>query len=126
MSLFDAGDYINNLVQLTQGEGPAKRASLHSLYRSLGLEFEDETRKMRKEAIQEIILKKEKAAMETMDLNSLRALDDDDEIPEPKAGENGAPPGGLPGEAPPGGLPGMDMSMPPPPGVGTPPIPPPA
>src|ERR1035437_4248241 len=33
MSLFDAGDYINNLVQLTQGVGDLKRASLSTLYR---------------------------------------------------------------------------------------------
>src|ERR1035437_8957359 len=60
MSLFDAGDYINTLTTLTQGEGEAKRASLHTLYRSMGLEFEDETRKMRKEAIQSAISMKEK------------------------------------------------------------------
>ena len=84
MSLFDAGDYINMLVTLTQGQADQKRASLSTLYRSMGLEYEDEIRKMRKENIQNAISKKEIAALEAMDLNSLRALDDEDEIPEPQ------------------------------------------
>jgi len=116
MALFDAGDYITNLVALTQGEDGAKRASLHTLYRSMGLEFEDEVRKMRKETIQLAIGAKEKIALASMDLNALRALDEDDEIPEPKAnaegGAGGSPP--VPGEAPPGGepaLPGLDMGL---------------
>lgn len=123
MSLFDAGDYINNLVTLTQGEGAQKRASLHTLYRSMGLEYEDETRKMRLESIQDAIVVKEKAALTTMTLNALRALDEEDEIPEPETpagapGAAGEPP--LPGEAPPGGLPGLDMGggLPPPPPMG--------
>jgi hypothetical protein len=115
MSLFDAGDYIQNLVNLTQGETEQRRASLHTLYRSLGLEFSDEMRKLKKEAIQSEIAKKEKAALATLDLNALRALSEEDEIPEPKkdGAEGGAPEGGappLPGEAPPGG-----EGMPPPP-----------
>ena len=126
MSLFDAGDYINGLVTLTQGEDAAKRASLHTLYRSLGLEFEDEIRKMRKEAIQLAINKKEKAALDAMDLTSLRALDEEDEIPEPEAPQQqGEAP--LPGEAPGGGgmpppgggLGGLDLGGPP--GGGAPP-----
>lgn len=127
MSLFDAGDYINSLVTLTQGDGPAKRASLHTLYRSMGLEFEDEVRKMRKEAIQQAIDAKEKQALAAMDLNALRALDEEDEIPEPEQPAGGQAPGAeapLPGEAPggaPPGLPGLGG----PPGGGLPPPPPP-
>ena len=116
MSLFDAGDYINTLVTLTQGEADQKRASLHTLYRSLGLEFEDETRKLRKESIQSEISKKEKAALAGLDLNALRALDEEDEIQEPAAPEGGA--GGeapLPGEGPPGGPEGGPPPPPPPP-----------
>lgn len=116
MSLFDAGDYINILMTLTQGEGDQKRASVHTLYRSMGLEFEDEVRKLRKELIQSEIFKKEKAALGSMDLNSLRSLDEDDEILEPKptaggeaaGGAGGMPP--LPGES--GGMPDMG-GMPP-------------
>jgi hypothetical protein len=123
MSLFDAGDYINTLVTLTQGEGPNKRASLQTLYRSLGLEYEDEIRKLRKEAIQDEIHVKEKAALSTMSLNELRTLDEEDEIPEPinKAPpQEGAPPS-LPGET--SSLPGLDMgsSAPPPPAPSSPP-----
>jgi len=138
MSLFDAGDYINTLVTLTQpgGEGQSPRASIHTLYRSMGLEWEDEQKKIRKEMIQAAIVKKETQSLELLNLNALRALDDDDEIPEPEAampagGMPGAP-GGLPGEMPvPGEMPGM--GGPPPdmgggslPGLGAPPPPPPS
>jgi len=128
MSIFDAGDYINNLVTLTQGDDASKRASLHTLYRSLGLEYQDETRKIRKEAIQKAITDKEKASLATMDLNSLRALGEDDEIPEPQT-EGGAGAGGgeaLPGEAPLPGMPELGGPPPggePPPGGGAPPPP---
>jgi hypothetical protein len=125
MALFDAGDYINSLVTLSQGNTPdQKRVSLQTLYRSLGLEYQDEIRKMRKETVQTVIAKKEVLALESMDLNSLRALDDEDEIPEPKLapGQAEAP---LPGEAPGGmggGLGGMpDLGMP---GGPPPPMPP--
>lgn len=123
MSLFDTADYINALMTLSQGEGDQKRVSLHTLYRSMGLEYEDEIRKNRKEAIQNAISLKEKTALETMDLNSLRALDDDAEIKEAATdAKNGTPPdnaGGLPGEdtsgglpQPPPGLPGLDLGGP--------------
>ena len=131
MSLFDAGDYINTLVTLTQGQADQKRASLHTLYRSMGLEFEDETRKMRKESVQNAIAKKEIAALEALDLNTLRALDDEDEIPEApqQAGQpEQAVPGETPGGAPGGGLPdlGLPGGAPPPmPGGGPPALPPP-
>jgi len=132
MSLFDAGDYINTLVTLTQGTADQKRASLHTLYRSMGLEFEDENRKIRKEAIQAAIAKKEQMSLDTLDLHSLRALDDEDEIPQAQntgqPGADGTVPGQV-GAPPPGGMPGLDlgaplggMSMPPPPG-GAAPIP---
>lgn len=135
MSLFDAGDYINTLVTLTQGTADQKRASLHTLYRSLGLEFEDEVRKMRKEAVQNAIAKKEATALEALDLNALRAIDDEDEIPEPPQQGQGAGeaplPGETPGGAPPGGLPDLGLPGGPPPGAppggggGPPPTPPP-
>ena len=124
MSLFDAGDYINTLTTLTtpgaEG-GPPQRVSNHTLYRSLGLEFEDEQRKLRTEAIANAIFLKEQAALTAMPLSELRALDPDEDIPEAE-GTGEAP---LPGEAPPGeALPGMPPPMPggslppPPPGGG--------
>lgn len=132
MSLFDAGDYIQNLVTLTTStgdSGPPPRVSLHTLYRSLGLEWEDEQRKLRKEAIQNAILQKEEAALKLMSLTEIRSLDDDEDIPEPDApapGEAGAEPP-VPGEIA-GGMPPMpDLgSLPgaPPPAEAPPPAPP--
>jgi hypothetical protein len=124
MSIFDAGDYINNLMNLTQGQDDQKRASLHTLYRSMGLEYEDEIRKIRKENIQNAISKKEKQSLDAMELNALRALDEEDEIPEAETDAQGKIPGGVPGEsplsnsalgpeAPAGNLPGLDLSTPP-------------
>jgi hypothetical protein len=125
MSLFDAGDYIQNLVQLSQGTPDQKRVSIHTLYRSIGLEIEDENRKMRQENIQAEIVKKEIMALSTMTLNALRSLNDEDEIPEPKTEAGAAPtaesplPGEMPGGMPSGG--GLDLGG----GLGAmPPMPP--
>ena len=128
MSLFDTGDYVQNLISLSQGESEAKRASTHSLYRSIGLDWQDEQRYIRKESIQTEIVKKEKAALAAMSLNDLRSLNDDSEINEPKEGEQ-AP---LPGEQAPSGegmgLPGglgggPDLGGPPDMGMAPPPAP---
>ena len=130
MSLFDAGDYINTLMTLSQGTADQKRVSVQTLYRSLGLEFEDEIRKLRKENVQNAIAKKEIQALDTMDLNSLRALDDEDEIPEPKLapGQELPVPGEVPGGPGAGGMPdlgglsggGLGGPPPPLPPLGTP------
>lgn len=83
MNLFDAGDYINALKELTApDQSGKKRASMHTLYRSLGLDYEDEKVNMRKEAINELIAEKEREALKQYSLNDLRALSDDDEIVE--------------------------------------------
>jgi len=84
MSLFDAADYTGNLIQLLQqpAEGGVPKISYHTLYRSLGLEWEDEQRKIRKEAIQTAIYNKEKAALDSLTLNELRSLTEEEEIPE--------------------------------------------
>jgi len=116
MSLFDMGDYIQNISQLASGE--QKKVSVQTLYRSLGLDYTDEKKKLREEQIDEIILMKEKENLSRMPLNEIRALGPDDEIPEILESL-------LPGESPfdAGGQPGMDMGMglpgvPPPPMVG--------
>ena len=66
-----------------------------------------------------------------MNLNALRALDEEDEIPEPETTSSGSPGGSpLPGESPMGtepsmgGLPGLDINAPPPPvgGLSSPPL----
>jgi hypothetical protein len=105
MSLFDMDSYINQMVNLTQGEGVAKRASLQTLYRSLGLEYEEEQRKIRYEDIQDAIRTRELQALAKYDLHELKALGPGDEIDEasdePVPGESpyvvpqaGAPSGG--------------------------------
>jgi hypothetical protein len=114
MSMFDMGDYIQNLMNMTQDTNN-KKASLHTLYRSLGLDWEDEQRRIRQESIDEAILAKEKISLEKMSLNELRALGNNDEIPE-------APEVLLPGEdsstaAPEGSSGGGGVPPPPPPGV---------
>lgn len=124
MSLFDAGDYTTNLITLSQpaSETDQPRVSEHTLYRSLGLEWEDEKRKLRKEAIQKAIAKKEVEALQTMGLNELRSLTDEDEILEPTDGQGQAQEQPLPGESP--GLGGgADLGLGGLPGLGTPPMP---
>ncbi|KKN74491.1 hypothetical protein LCGC14_0390080 [marine sediment metagenome] len=125
MSLFDAGDHIQTLVQLSQGQGPDKRVATQTVYRSLGLDWEDEVRKMKVEAIQDAINDREKVALAKIPLNELRSLGPDDAIDEPDEGllpgetEEGAGEGGpelpeLPGLGPPpGGLGGPPGGAPP-------------
>jgi hypothetical protein len=103
MSLFDMDSYINNMLQLTQGEGIAKRASLQTMYRSLGLEYEEEHRKIRYEDIQDAIRIREIAAMQRYSIHELQALGPGDEIDE-VADE--PVPGESPYEPPQGGVPG--------------------
>jgi hypothetical protein len=120
MSLFDMDSYINQMVQLTQGEGVAKRASLQTLYRSLGLEYEEEQRKIRYEDIQDAIRVRELQALSKYDLHELKALGPGDEIDEaadePVPGESpyvipqtGNAPGGNAGGGGLGGAPPMGL-----------------
>lgn len=108
MSLFDMDSYINNMVNLSQGEGAQKRVSLQTLYRSLGLEYEEEQRKIRYEDIQDAIRMREIAAMQRYSIHELKSLGPGDEIEEvadePVPGqspyeplEQGGQGGGLPG-----------------------------
>lgn len=121
MSLFDTNDHIQSLVGLLD----KKASSLQTVYRSLGLDYEEEKRKMRQERIQAAIVAKEEESLKQIPLNELRALTDDKEIPEltpaPLPGEDpssigggiSSPSGGDSGGMPP--LPGMDSGSPPPP-----------
>lgn len=129
MALFDAGDYIGRLAEMTQD--PAnKRISLQTLYRSLGLEYEEEVRKIRREDIQTAIREKEQASLKQMPLNELRTISEEDEIPEilptPLPGEDTSDvAAGGEGEGEDGGMPGaggsgIDLG-----GGGSPPPPPP-
>lgn len=129
MSLFDMDSYINNMVNLSQGEGVQKRVSLQTLYRSLGLEYEEERRKIRYEDIQDAIRTREIAAMQRYSIHELKALGPGDEIDEvadePVPGQSAyeSPEGG--GAPPPGGGGGIP-GMPPMPGGKPPGAPPPS
>lgn len=117
MSLFDMDSYINNMVNLSQGEGVQKRVSLQTLYRSLGLEYEEEQRKIRYEDIQDAIRTREISAMQRYSIHELKALGPGDEIEEvadePVPGQSPYEP--PTGGGPTGGAPSMP-GMPPMPG----------
>lgn len=93
MSLFDAGDYIQAVKELATGEKPV--VAKQTLFRSLGLDYEEEKRKIRREMIDQVIMDKEKTNLEALGLPELRALSEDDVIPEvketPLPGEEGLP-----------------------------------
>ena len=123
MAMFDLADYINVIGQHAVGE--QKTVSVHCLFRSLGIDYEDERRYKRHEAIVEAIEAREKEMLNKLSLTDLRALDVDDEIPDtpetPVPGEQVKQEGGSEGgEDDSGG----DMGGPPP--LPPPPPPPPA
>jgi hypothetical protein len=109
MNLYDLQDYISNISGLVT----AKQVSLETLYRSLGLNYEDERQKMRKEAVNDAIRQREEQALASMSLIELRSLDPEREIMEPT--QAAQPLGGMPG----GGAPGAEAGMP---SGGTPPM----
>jgi hypothetical protein len=123
MTMFDVDTYISQISGLVTAENPI--VSIHSLFRSFGLNYEDEERMIRHESITKAIRAKEVASLTKLSLTELRALDPDDEIPdipdaplpgEETPGEEGAEGGAEGGEAG-----GMDMGG----GGGEPPPPPP-
>jgi hypothetical protein len=121
MNLYDMNDYVQNIANLVGN----KQISVHTLYRSLGLSYDEERRRLKEEAIHETIKMKQQEALGTMRLRELEGLDADSVIQEPAEAVPGgvagaAPPGGLPGMAPPGGPPGGPGA---PPGMGGPPAP---
>lgn len=112
MNLYDLQDYVANISSLVT----SKQASLQTLYRSLGLSYEDERKKLREEAINDAIRQREEGALAGMTLTDLRGLDPEQEIMEPLPGEGGMEqPGmgsmGVPGGPGAGGMPGGDMGM---------------
>jgi hypothetical protein len=113
MSLFDTGDYITQLTTLATATPP--KVSNQTIYKSLGLEYEDEVRKMRREQIDLAIQAREVESLNRTPLDELRAIKEDSEIKEVVGipGEvNGQSEAPLPGEVP-GGFGGG--SVPPPP-----------
>lgn len=121
MNLYDMNDYIQNIANFVG----SKQISKHTLYRTLGLSYEEEADRLKKEAIDEAIFLKEQEAMQKMRLNELRNLDPNKVIPEPvEEPLPGAGPEGLPGMELPGlGAPPELGGGPPPPPGGAPPAP---
>jgi len=111
MNLYDVSDYVNSISTYVGN----KQVSLHTLYRSLGLSYEEEKRRIREESISDAIFAKEQQILSGMRLSELEKLDPNRAIPEPA--ETASSEGGDDG----GGLPGLDMGgggAPPPPGGG--------
>jgi len=109
MSLFDMNDYISNLINLLGTEPGKEKVSIHTVYRSLGLNYEDEDRKLRYESVQRTIRNKETEALDNYSLNELRAFGPGDEVDDRNKkvpGETSE--GNDEGEAGGGGLPSMD------------------
>lgn len=133
INLYDVNDYITAL----SGHVGDKVVSVHTLYHSLGLNYEEEQRQLREEAIRAAILLKEEAELKNKTLSELRAIGSDDIIIEsqktpeaPVAGEDVPPEGGdelnmPPGDAAPA-MPGPDLGAPPSAAPETPPLEPPA
>jgi hypothetical protein len=124
MILFDMNDYVGILQQLTQAgpQGEPPKVSKNTLFRSLGLDPDDEKRKVRKEMIEDTIAMKEKQIVTGMSISALRAIKEDEDIVEPTeeplpgvpgAGAPGGMPGGLGGPPMGGGLGGPPMGGPP-------------
>jgi hypothetical protein len=113
MILFDMDNYINVLNGLEQNQ----KVSRATLFRSLGLNVEEERRLIKEETIQQAILAKEAMILQGLTLGALRALKPDEDIIEPTEaplpGTPGAEEAGVPGAAPPGGMIGGLPPMPP-------------
>jgi len=123
MNLYDLQDYIGNISGLVGN----KQVSLQTLYKSLGLNYQDEIVKMRQEMINDAIRMKEEQSLQKMTISELRVLDPEKEVMEPidnkeREAGGGTPPeaggfemGGMPGGEL-GGMPGGLGELAPPPG----------
>ncbi len=110
MNLYDLQDYIGNITGLLS----QKQVSLQTVYRSLGLNYEEERVKIRQESINDMIKVKEEQALAQMTLTELRGVDPEKDILEPVDSEQreaeagvGAGAAGMGGEAVPGGMPNL-------------------
>ena len=132
MTLYDVDTYIGHLLNLVEKAPPTAPmgVSRTTIYRSLGLDFQDELSNQKREAIEMAIVSKEMAAIAKMSLAELRTLDpnvpiiEKEEAPLPGTeAAPGAPPDMLGGAPPDMGMPpGPDAG--PPPGGSEPPLPP--
>jgi hypothetical protein len=79
MNLYDMSDYVSTIAAFVNN----KQVSLQTLYRSLGLSWEEENRRLKEEAIQAAIFEKQQAVLKGMRLSELENLDVDKGIQEP-------------------------------------------
>jgi len=112
MVLYDMDNYINILNQLSNvPPGQIPKVSQQTLYRSLGLNLEEERRQIKEQLIQEAILQKEQMIIQQLSLSALRSLKPEDDIIEPTEaplpGMPGAEEAGMPGAGGDMGIPGM-------------------
>lgn len=127
MTLYDLDNYLGHILGLVD----KKKVSVETVYRSLGLNKENEMANIRGEQVQQAILEKEAQELGKMSLTELRSLDPKKPIPEkpdtplpgtpggpggPEDLLGGGPGGGLDLGAPPSGLGGggLDLGGPPP------------
>lgn len=102
MNLYDMGDYISNIKDLVGND----KISMQTLYRSLGISYDEEQRRLKLERIHKAIAAKETESLAGMRLRELESLDADSIIPEMKE-TSGMGDGGMGEDAPGLALPGM-------------------
>ena len=78
LNLYDMQDYIGNLVGLLGSD----QLSLQTVYKSLGVNYEEEKKKQKKEMIDRAIKEREYAALSKLSLNELRTIDPEKAIPD--------------------------------------------
>lgn len=113
MTLYDVDTYIGHLLQLIDKQAPQTPGgvSRKTLYRSLGLNFQDEMANIKQEFLDLTILQKEMIELQKMELSKLRSIDADKPIVESQetalpgmpGGPGGPPMPGAPGALPSGG-----------------------
>lgn len=110
MNLWDMGDYIQSISAFVSD----KKISRQTLYRSLGLSYEEENRRLKEEMISDAIRMKEEQSLQAMRLSEIRSLNIDSDIPEPVDGlaEAQQDLGGMEGLPGLSSGPGMDAGLP--------------
>lgn len=94
INLYDLNDYIQALGQYVE----KSQISVHTLYRSLGLNWEEEQRLIREEMVRGAVMTKEQNELKKLNLVELRALDPDEPIVEKAQGDSEPLPGEQVGE----------------------------
>lgn len=72
--LKDTENYLSQVIQYVGDIGKEGKISIQTLYEALGIDYNVELKKIRKQMIDSIIIEKEREALTNMDLNELRTL----------------------------------------------------